>query len=366
MLGAIFGKLMEATGMAKVIAGKLSGLIGKERAVLAIVVSCAVLTYGGISLFVVVFAIYPIAKNLFRQANISKRIMPAAIALGSFTFTMTALPGSPQIQNLIPIDFFHTTPSAAPVMGIVAAVIMAVWGYVYLVYRQKQLAAAGEGFIEPQGGGQAQDTEETLPNFWLSLLPLAMVIAALNAFGQHIITSLLAANLLVLALNYSKVKAFTKAINAGASDSLIAIMNTSAAVGFGAVVRSVPAFEGLAELLSNMPGHPLISVGITVNLLAGATGSASGGLGIALAALGEQYHAMALEYGISIEAFHRVASLAAGGLDLLPHNGAVLTLLVVTGMSHRESYRDIAIATVVGPILALAAAIALAAVFGIY
>ncbi|MCL2408350.1 MAG: GntP family permease [Oscillospiraceae bacterium] len=364
MLGAIFGKLMEVTGMAKSVAVKLSGLIGKERALLAIVVSCAVLTYGGISLFVVVFAIYPIAINLFCEANLSRKIMPAAIALGSFTFTMTALPGSPQIQNLIPMPHFNTQATAAPVIGIVAATVMAVLGYLYLLYRQKQLRVAGEVFIEPEGTQTSLDNEK-LPNALLSVLPLAVVIVTFNIFNFHIIVALVAANLLILAINYRKFRQFVKAINAGASDSLIAIMNTSAAVGFGAVVQSVPAFDDLAATLSGIPGSPLISVSVTVNVLAAATGSASGGLAIALTALGEQYYQLAMQTGISTEVFHRIVAIASGGLDLLPHNGAVITVLVVTGMTHKESYKDIFIAAIIVPLIALVAAIVLAS-FGVY
>ncbi|MCL2852481.1 MAG: GntP family permease [Defluviitaleaceae bacterium] len=364
MLGAIFGKLMEFTGMAKSIAIKLSSLIGKERAILAVIVSCAVLTYGGISLFVVVFAIYPLALNLFREANISRKIMPATIAVGAFTFTMTALPGTPQIQNLIPMDHFNTTAMAAPIMGIVAAIIIAVLAYQYLIYRQKQLTAAGEVFVEP---AEKQDSgeNENLPNPYLSLIPLITVIVTFNAFNFHIITALVLAILIILVMNTSKHKEFIKSINAGATGSLIAIMNTSAAVGFGAVVQSVPAFDDLAYMLFNIPGTPLISCAIAVTALAGATGSASGGMGIALAALGEQYYQMAIQTGISPEAFHRVSSLASGGLDTLPHNGAVLTVFAITGMTHKESYKDIFMAAVIVPVIAIAVVIALAS-FGIY
>jgi len=321
------------------------------------------LTYGGISLFVVVFAIYPLATNLFREANITRKIMPATIALGSFTFTMSALPGSPQIQNLIPIPHFHTTAMAGPVLGIVAAVIMAVLGYLYLIYRQKQLANAGEVFTEP--GGEIMDDDEKLPNVWLSILPLAVVIFTFNALNFHIITALVTANLLIMAISYKKFKGFVKAINTGASGSLIAIMNTSAAVGFGAVVQSVPAFDRLADMLGGIPGNPLVSIAVTVNVLAGATGSASGGLEIALSALGEQYLETAMYAGISPEALHRIVTLASGGIDLLPHNGAVLTVFAITGLTHKESYKDLAVATIVIPLIAIVAAVALAS-FGVY
>ena len=364
MLGAIFGKLMEFTGMAKSIAIKLSGLIGKERAILAVIASCAVLTYGGISLFVVVFAIYPIALNLFREANISRKILPAVIAVGAFTFTMTAVPGTPQIQNLIPMAHFNTGPTAAPIMGIVAAIIIAVLAYLYLKRRERQMAAAGEGFVEPSEKTEAID-DSKLPNPLLSLIPLVTVIVTFNVFNFHIVLALTIAILIILGMNISKRKEFVKAINAGATGSLIAIMNTSAAVGFGAVVREMPAFDGLAYMMFNIPGTPLISCAIAVTVLAGATGSASGGMGIALEALGEQYYRLAMERGISPEAFHRVSAIASGGLDTLPHNGAVLTVFAITGMTHKDSYKDIFIAAVIVPLIALAVVIALASL-GIY
>ena len=124
MLGAVFGHLMDYTGAAKSIAHWLTSVLGAKRAILGVIVGCAVLTYGGISLFVVVFAMHPLAVALFREANISRKLIPGCIALGSFTFTMTAIPGTPQIQNLIPMQYFKTTPTAAPVMGIVAAIFM--------------------------------------------------------------------------------------------------------------------------------------------------------------------------------------------------------------------------------------------------
>ncbi|RDW20024.1 transporter [Oceanobacillus arenosus] len=364
MLSAIFGKLMEDSGMAKSIALMLSKLMGKERAVLGVLLSCAVLTYGGISLFVVVFAVYPLALSMFREANISRKILPATVALGAFTFTMTAIPGTPQIQNLIPTEYFETDAMAAPIMGIIAAIIMGVGGYFYLIWRQKKLSAAGEVFEEPKDKKIfAQDDNKR--NIILSLLPLVTVLVTLNIFKWDIVIALLAGNILILLLNLHKFKGFVKSINGGATGSITAIINTSAAVGFGTVVKEVPGFSQLTDLLLGIKGNPLISEAVAVNILAGATGSASGGMGIALEALGSKYYELALDTGISPEAFHRVASLASGGLDSLPHNGAVLTLLTITGMSHKESYKDIFVVSVLIPIISVIVAIILASM-GIY
>ena len=366
MLGAIFGHLMDYTGAAKSIAKWLTGVIGPKRAILGVILGCAVLTYGGISLFVVVFAMYPLALELYREDNISRKLIPGAIALGSFTFTMTAIPGTPQIQNLIPMDYFFTTPTAAPVMGVTAALFMFGLGYAYMVWKEKKLTARGELFTEPTNRAKVEeDPNRVLPNPFLSILPLLTVLLTLNILDWPIIIALLAGIVLAMALNFKEYKGFTKTVSAGALGSMTAIINTSAAVGFGAVVRAVPGFQSLTDLVMGIKGSPLISEAVAVNLLAGATGSASGGMGIALAALGEKYYQLALETGISPEAFHRVASLASGGLDTLPHNGAVLTLLAITGLTHKDSYIDIAVTSLILPVLSSIPAIILASM-GIY
>ncbi|WP_340002088.1 GntP family permease [Oceanobacillus sp. FSL K6-0127] len=364
MLGAIFGKLMEDTGMAKSVAIALTKVIGTKRAILGVLVSCAVLTYGGVSLFVVVFAVYPLALTLFREANISRRLIPGTVALGSFTFTMTAIPGTPQIQNLIPTPYFGTTAMAAPIMGIVAAIIMGVGGYYYMRWREKQLSAKGEFYTEPKDN-KIVKVEGDTPHFILSILPLITVVVTLNVLEWDIVVALLSGIILLMILNITKFKGFVKAINNGAVGSVTAIINTSAAVGFGTVVQAVPGFDRLTELLMGIKGNPLISEAVAVNILAGATGSASGGMGIALEALGERYYELALSTGIDPEAFHRIASLSSGGLDAMPHNGAVLTLLTITGMTHKDSYKDIFVVAVVIPIISIVAAILLASV-GIY
>lgn len=363
MLGAIFGKLMEITHMANSVSSTIGKVLGEKRAILGVILSAAILTYGGVSLFVVVFAVYPLALSLFKKANITRRLIPASIALGAFTFTMMALPGSPQIQNLIPIKYFGTTAMAAPIMGLVAGFVMFLGGYFYLKLRENHFRKLGETYDEPDE--KYKTGQDKVPHFILSLLPLLCVVILLNVFDYEIVNALLCGIILILILNFYRFKDFVAAINAGVQGSIIAIINTSAAVGFGSVVKNVPGFQSLIDLLLNVKLNPLISEAIVVNLLAGATGSASGGMGIALEALGSQYKELALSQNIPLELFHRVASIASGGLDALPHNGAVLTLLVITGMTHKKAYLDICVVAVVIPILALIVGIILAQ-FGIY
>jgi len=367
MLGAVFGKVMDDSGAARSVAHWITEKIGTSKAIFAVVMGCAVLTYGGVSLFVVVFAMYPLALALFREANISRKLIPGTIALGSFTFTMTAIPGTPQIQNLIPMQYYGTTPTAAPWMGMAGAAVMLGVGMLWLTRSEKKLTAAGDVFTEPKE--KLEDTNgDSLPSPMLSLLPLLTVVVILNVFPMifnrdiDIIIALLAGIIVGIALMFNRLPEKIKTVNAGAAGSVLAIINTSAAVGFGAVVRAVPGFETLTDLVLGIPGNPLISQAVSVNILAGATGSASGGMGIALAALGDRYMELAMTTGIDPAAFHRVASLSSGGLDTLPHNGAVLTLLAVCAMTHKDSYKDIFMVGTAIPILAVIVAIIMASV----
>ena len=367
MLGAIFGKVMEVTGAARAIAKKLAELIGSDKAILAVIISTGIMVYGGISLFVVVFAIYPIAVTLFREANLPRRLIPGCIACGAFTFAMTAFPGSPQLNNIIPSQYFGTSAMSAPIIGIVCGILMLVLGYFWLNYRAKKMVAAGECFDEPSNLEPIDDSDS--PNPWVSLLPLVVVVAVLNILPKvveltkpstdAIIIALLCGIALTVVFNFKKASLCLEALSKGAASSVGATLNTAAAVGFGAVVRVVPGFAALTALIFGIKASPLISEALSVTLLAGATGSSSGGLGIALAALSENFISMAQQYGISLDVFHRVAAIASGGLDSLPHCGGIVTILIACEMNHKKSYLDMCVTTCIIPLIAAVVAIIL-------
>ncbi|OCA88151.1 transporter [Bacillus sp. FJAT-27225] len=363
LLGAIFGKLMEETGAASAVAKKITGLIGEKRALLGVLIAAAVLTYGGVSLFVVVFAIYPIAVELFREANISRRLLVPTFALGAFTFTMTSMPGTPQIQNLIPMEYFNTTPTAGPVIGIVTSLIMAIGGYLWLARRRKKLTAKGEVFTEPAKGPEASDEKEEkeIPNWIISLIPLLMVVILLNIVKMEALYALLIGVLSIMVLNLKKRKKFISSINEGGKGSVMAILNTSAAVGFGAVIAAVPAFDNITTWLFNLSDNPLVAESLAVQIMAMITGSASGGMGIALSTLGESFYQLSQTTGISPEVFHRMAAVASGA-SILPNNGALLTLLAVTGLSHKETYKDVFMVALLIPTIAMIVGIIMGAI----
>jgi len=373
LLGAVFGKVIELSGFSKSIVKAVIGLIGRERAMLAIVLVGAILTYGGVSLFVVVFAVYPFAVEMFRASDIPKRLIPGTIALGAFTFTMDSLPGTPQIQNIIPTSYFKTTAYAAPWLGITGATFILIMGITYLEWRRRSALAAGEGYGTGHTNEPEKLADEELASPYIAILPLVVVgvlnkvftllvaanygsgydvkLAALKA-PVHVSVdkvaaiwavegALLAGILTVFIFAFRKVSdKFAEGSKAAVSGALLASINTASEYGFGSVIAALPGFIVIRDALMAIP-NPLVNEAISVTSLAGITGSASGGLSIALAAMADQFTEAAKTAGIPLEVFHRVASMASGGMDTLPHNGAVITLLAVCGLTHVQSYKDI-------------------------
>jgi H+/gluconate symporter-like permease len=416
LLGALFGKLMEDSGSVSAIATFLTARLGPRRVVLAVVLAGALVTYGGVSLFVAFFVLAPMAHVLFRASEIPKRLMPATIALGTSTFTMSALPGTPSIQNAIPMPFFGTTPFAAPGLGIIASAVMLVFGLWWLARAETAARTKDEGY---NSDGASTDVtaddqivrerattsgafdpaeirhghESTVaPSIGLAVLPLAVVISvnlvmslfvlprldasylADEAWGSTslpavggvwaVVTALTIAVLTLIATNYRRLPTLRESMDAGVNASALPVLSVASLVGFGAVVAGLPAFAVVRNWVLSIDGGPLVSLAVATNVLASLTGSASGGLTIALDSLGGAYMRLAAELGIDPGLMHRVAVIGAGTLDSLPHNGAVVTLLAVCGSTHRESYFDIVIVSIVGGLLALVVVIGLGSVFG--
>ncbi|QJD91185.1 GntP family permease [Duganella dendranthematis] len=411
LLGAVFGKLIELSGFSESIVVAAIKYIGRTRANAVIVLVCALLTYGGVSLFVVVFAVYPFAAELYKQSNIPKRLMPGAIALGAFSFTMDTLPGTPQIQNIIPTTFFKTTGWAAPWLGVIGSIVTLAAGLAFLEWRRRAAMATGEGYEAatsatttavpvaaagvasasaaasaattavptPAAGAGANSgaaARAGLPHPLLSVAPLVLVgvanfvltklipgwygdnyaLTADALPGLHapitltvksvtgiwaVEGALLLGILLTIATAFQRIRlTFADGTKAAVGGALLAAMNTASEYGFGGVIAALPGFLSVSEALRSVP-NPLVNAAVSVTALAGITGSASGGMSIALAAMSDQFIKAADAAHIPLEVMHRVVAMASGGMDTLPHNGAVITLLAVTGLTHRQSYRDI-------------------------
>ena len=364
MLGAIFGKVMEDSGAADSIAHWILAKLGSKHALLAVVLTCATLTYGGVSVFIVAFSVYPMALALFKKADLPRRFLPAVIAFGSVTFTMTTA-GSPEIQNWIPIKFLGTTSYAGWEVSIVVAIFMASFGYVWMKHMVRKAVANGEKYDERPDDPQF-DEEKSLPDPIISMVPLIIVLGF--SFGFH---DLLAQNALVIALFAGVISAifinkkyFTNigaALSAGTAGALIAIGNTASVVGFGTVAKASPAFMIFVDAMTGLPGHELLSAAVAVTVIAGLTGSASGGQSIALPILAPHY----LETGVDPEALHRVVAISSGALDSLPHNGYVVTTIrSICGEDHKTAYAPLGALTVIVPMFGLALGLGLFILWG--
>ncbi|MEH7116778.1 GntP family permease [Neobacillus vireti] len=410
LLGAIFGKVVEMSGIAESIAKTIVRLLGAKRAMLTIVLLGAILTYSGVSLFVAVFAIYPFAAQMFRQANIPKRLIPGTIALGAFTFTMDALPGTPQIQNVIPINFFKTDIYAAPTLGIIGAIFVLVLGLLYLESRRRKAEKAGEGYYGfgaenaaaaeklEENEAQAPDltSQQSVLKQILAFVPLILVGVTNKLFITYIpkwypngfdfsaiglkaytvdVTAMAAIWAIIMALvvgiissllyDWKRVtKNFKEGLNTAIGGSLLATMNTGAEYGFGGIIAALPGFAKISDGISGTFTNPLVNGAVTTSTLAGMTGSASGGMGIALGAMADKYNQAIAAANIPPEVMHRVVAMASGGMDTLPHNGAVITLLAVTGLTHKQSYKDIFAVTIIKTV-AVFFVITLYTIFGI-
>ena len=417
LLGALFGKLMDDSGSVSAVANFMTESLGERHVMLAVVLAGALVTYGGVSLFVAFFVLAPMAQALFRAAAIPRRLMPAAIILGTSTFTMSALPGTPSIQNAIPMPFFGTTPFAAPGLGIIASLIMLGVGLWWLRRAEGCARRSGEGYgAEASGIADAAADDEmvrerattarefdpaeihrghrsdSVPSILVAALPLVVVIlvnltmslfilrrldfsflaeerwggTSISAVAGvwSVVVALAAAIATVIIFNRGRLPALRASMDAGANASVLPALSVASLVGFGAVIAALPAFAAVRDWVLAIEGGPLVSLAVATNVLAALTGSASGGLTIALDALGQTYMTIAAQTGINPALMHRVAVIGSGTLDILPHNGAVVTLLAVCGSTHRESYFDIVIVGIVGAIVALVAVILLGTAFG--
>ncbi|MFT4654303.1 MAG: H+/gluconate symporter-like permease [Patiriisocius sp.] len=358
LLGALFGKFMEDTGAADSLAKWIISKLGYKKAIFAVVAACAILTYGGVSVFVVAFSVYPMALSLFKDANLPRRFIPATLAFGSVTFTMTSA-GSPEIQNWIPIKYLGTSPFAAWEVSAVVAVFMAVFGYWWLKKMVTKAVANGESFHDKPEDPEV--VERDLPNPFTGIVPLFVVLIISFLFHEAykemaLIVALGSGVLTLMLINFRYFKNLGAAVNLGTTGALIAIGNTAAVVGFGAIAKTTEAFQSTVELMTQIPGNELIGAAIAVSVIAGLTGSASGGQAIALPLVGPYY----MDLGVDPEELHRIVSISSGALDSLPHNGYVVTTIrAICHETHQAAYGPMAALTVIVPLIGLSMAIAL-------
>ena len=352
LFASIFGKYMDDSGAARSIANKVIQMTGRDNALLVLLAIAAItllLTMGGVSLFVVIFAVLPIARPLFKELDIPWHLFVATFIFGIGSISMTMLPGSPSILNVMPTKYLGTTTMAAPLLGIIGSIVLAAFNIWYMRSQLIKSRKAGEGYEEAKTAAVVAESDKPLPAVWLSLLPSVVLVVALNALKIDIVWSLIAGCVTAAVVFWKHIEDQLKTINAGAVNMALPIINTCADVGYGTAVAATAGFKAITEFLFSIPGTPLISLTLATYMMTGITGSASGGLGIVLETLMAKY----MTLGIHPEFLHRVVAAAAGTFDAMPHNGVVITTLAVAGLTHKQAYRHIWWGHVVGTFLAL-------------
>ena len=376
----IYGKLMSDTGCANAIADFFIRLFGQKSVVLVISVTTALLVYGGVTAMVVAFTVFPLGVSLCRKANISKKLLPAIIQLGQATFALTALPGTPQLNNIIPSAYLGTTSTAAPVLGLIATAIMFGLGYAYLTHEVKKSQKRGEGFDESalRPGSVSALSGEQLPKPLFAFMPIFLLIGLYMlfervTFGNYslkahnpyapVCTAMILAivYLLVLGIAMHRKNDVIASVKRGAAEWIGPLLSFSIVVGFGRVIASTEGYASLVDMVTHLNMSPYLSAALSVTLLAGVTGSASGGINIALSS--EQLVASwtsKLTTPAELGALHRIISVSSCGLDSLPHCGGILATLDVCQESHATSYKYIFVITVIFTLIAAAVLVLLA------
>lgn len=376
-LATLYGELMSSTGCANTISDTFIKIFGKKRVVMIISLTTGLLVYGGVTAMVVCFTIAPIGISLLKEADVSKRFLPAIISLGMCTFALTALPGTPQLNNIIPTEVFGTTSMAAPVLGLIAAAVMFFLGLFYLQHVVDKSIKNGETFdpsTVKEGSYEVMDKKDC-PNTLLSFLPLIILMVAyrifesVDIFGYNfashgtysaVSTAMLLSvlYLIVLGIVRNQKSKVLSTLQKGSVDWIMPLLNFSMIVGFGSVIKITSGFASLTDLVLSIPLPAYVSAAISVCLLAGVTGSASGGMKIALSS--EALVNSWVNSGVNLSALHRILSVASCGLDSLPHCGGILATLNVCNETHSSSYKDIFVVTVIIPIIATVVIIVLA------
>ncbi len=350
--GSLFGKLTDISGAADSIANTIVDRFGHRFVTPALVVAGMVLSYGGVSVFVCMFTLYPIMLSLFRKADIPRTLIPGVYFAGAGTAACW-MPGSPQIQNLIPVQYLGTSTTAAFAPGMIGAVFETILIFLYIIWETKRAKTKGLHFELSQRDWEiiAMKEGKTLPNVWISLAPLVILLFALNFFRLPVevalFTGVLAALLFYMRqIHWGRIWAD---LSDGTKDALGALFNTAAVVGFGTLVQATPAFQQIIEKVTVMNGNPLLISTVAIAVLAGVCGSGSGGLGIALPIIIKYFVPM----GVNLDALTRISGLSCLTLDSLPHNGLVVSVLNVTGTDHKSAYFPVFMTTVAIPLVTL-------------
>ena len=338
LLGNIFGNIYQNSGAAAKIGAIISKKCGPKNCMFACMASAAILSYGGINSFVIIFSVYPIALKLFEEADLPTYLLPGIVCGGMWTFAMTG-PFTPQIPNIVSMQYLGTPSYAGLVPSLTGAAAMAVLIIFYMNHEGKKARLRGEHFQWPENVKRVESDEDS-PNGFISILPIAVVLITFNVTELDIVVCLLIGVLLALILffRYLPKEEMLEMFNSAAKSSVLIIINTAVIVGFGSVVKGTPFFEFATQVLETSDANPYVVAAVGSNIFAGILGSASGGIALMYETLKDTFMNYAAQ-GYNLEYIHRLCADGSGGLDSLPWNGSIVSVFAVCNTTHKQSYK---------------------------
>lgn len=358
--GTIFASVMEGSGAAAAFAKMIYSKVGGRGAIYGCMLAVLILGYIGINGWALMFIAYPIFLCVFKQENLPRWLIPGVIYT-SLAYNCSMFPGSPSILNILPMQYLGTDTMAASGLGIATGIFCSILCVIYLEYEFRKAKKNNDGFVITEDIAEKMKTFEEMEIVkpWRSVIPMAVLFILLNIFKVNVNVAIIIASFCCVVLYWDTTPKKLNLIDEGVKKTSMVIMNTAAVVGFGYVVKSTVGFQTLINMLADLDGNPLISFASATTLIAGATGSGSGGIGIAMEVFAQKY----MDLGVNPEVLHRVAAIACNGLDTLPHNSMVITCLMACGMTHKESYKPIFITSVCITLLGLVFAVFLGITF---
>lgn len=343
LLGSILAKYMDKSGATIAIANRVLGVVGTKNpynALVALFIISALLTYGGINVFVIIFALIPMAKPIFKELNLSWKLVAIPVFGGTSTFTMTMLPGAPSLHNVVPSTALGTTLTAAPLIGIVTSIVAIIFILVFMKISLSKSLRNNEVFNDDEKGeNNVVTSERDLPSFIISLLPIVVLIAIILLFSSVnniIIVALIVAIILSAILFRKQIEQQKEVLSQGATESVSSTITTGSTIAFGSIATGVPAFKGVFKLIQSIPGPPVLSLMIGTGLISGITASAVGAIGIAVANFAPYY----LELGLDPETVHRAIAVGSGALAIVPYSGFLIIFNNLAGLTMKDTFKN--------------------------
>lgn len=348
---ALFGKIMEETLLAAAFSKMVGKAFGDRNAVYGAMLATALLSFGGVSVFVIVFTVYPIFLATFQKADLPRKFIPACIMSSSCTFPLSMMPGGAQLNNIIPTQYLGTTPLAAPAVSAACSVLAILLLFLYFRYEFAKARRNGEHFDADekilQRISKSQKNAGIKP--WLSALPMVLIIVLINGFGMDLSYAVLSGTVLAVMIGHKNLPDMLKTLNEGIQMVGSAMVTTATSVGFGGAVLSCSGAKLILNAIAGLPLNPIMSLSIAAGFAGAMTGNGGGGADVAMSLLSGQYLAM----GVQADIMHRVVAIATAGFSCLPHNGMQITIMDTCGYSAKQCYKYILISTVLCSLICL-------------